>query len=89
MRARMLGAYCGVVQNGIGEARVFLLIRPSWAEPNGSVDFMALLSIRKETAITGAGNSVVTQNIYGFAGNICLCVAYSLLLGRGDTSWRQ
>ena len=37
MRAHMLGARVRVVQNGIGEAHLFLLTRASWAEPNGSV----------------------------------------------------
>ena len=37
MRARMLGVRGRVVQNGIGEAHVFLLTCAPCAEPNGSV----------------------------------------------------
>ena len=37
MRAHMLGARGRVVQNGTGEAHMFLLTRVPWAEPNGSV----------------------------------------------------
>ena len=37
MRVRMLGARGRVVQNGIGEAHVFLLTRAPWAKLNGSV----------------------------------------------------
>ena len=33
MRARMLGAHGRVVQNGIGEAHMFLLTRAPWVEP--------------------------------------------------------
>ena len=48
MCARMLGACGRVVQNGIGEAHVFLLTRAPWAEPNGSVYIM--------TCLIGMGN---------------------------------
>ena len=37
--ARTVGARDRVVQNGIGEAHVFLLTCAPWAEPNKSVDY--------------------------------------------------
>ena len=33
----MLDAHGRVVQNGIGEAHMFLITRVPWAEPNGSI----------------------------------------------------
>ena len=37
MRARMLDAHGRVMQNGIGEAHMFLITRVLWVEPNGSI----------------------------------------------------
>ncbi len=42
--------------------------------PRPGPDFMALLTVSKESALTEAGNSTLTSSVFhGLAGNFCLC----------------